>query len=232
MRRHSALAMMVVLALAGVASAQDSRPGIAVWVWENGGSYGQDAEDFAALGVGLQQMLMNEFAENSALRMVDRSQLKTLMDEQDLGASGRMDESTAARIGKIVGARYFIMGSFIDWYGDMQLVARIVNTETSELVTVSRARGEREELFSLVVELAQGITEDLSLPALPRQVQQERQGRAERIPHEAVRLYTKALLYADRGDNDRAIELFNRITQDFPQYTEAGEALEQLRSGT
>lgn len=232
MHRRSALALMTLLAVAGGVSAQESRPGIAVWVWENGGSYGQDAEDFAALGVGLQQMLMNEFAQNGGLRIVDRSQLKTLMDEQDLGASGRIDESTAARIGKIVGARYFIMGSFIDWYGDMQLVARVVNTETSELVTVSRARGERDELFSLVVELAKGITDDLSLPALPRQVQQGREERAERIPHEAVRLYTKALLYADRGDSDRAIELFSQITKDFPQYTEAGEALKQLRSGS
>jgi TolB-like protein len=223
---------MALLAVAGSVSAQDSRPGVAVWVWENGGSYGQDAEDFAALGVGLQQMLMNEFVENSGLRVVDRSQLKTLMDEQDLGASGRIDQSTAASIGKLVGAKYFVMGSFIDWYGDMQLVARIVNTETSELVTVSRARGEREELFSLVVQLAQGITEDLSLPALPRQVQQQREERAERIPHEAVKLYTKALLYADRGDNDRAIELFSQITRDFPQYTEAGQALEQLRAGS
>ncbi len=231
MRRRSACALIALMLLPAVAATQDSRPGIAVWAWENGGSYGQEKEDFEALGVGLQQMLMNELSQNSALRVVDRAELKTLIEEQDLGASGRVDEATAARIGNLVGAKYFVMGAFIDWYGDMQLVARVVNTETGELGTTARARGEREELFTLIVELADGITKNLSLPALSQQVKREREERAERIPHEAVRLYTRALLYADRGETDRAIELFNQITTDFPQYTEAGEALEQLRSG-
>jgi TolB-like protein len=231
MRKRWACTLIALMLLPALTAGQDSRPGIAVSAWENGGSYGQEKEDFEALGVGLQQMLMNELSQNGALRVVDRAELKTLMGEQDLGASGRVDEATAARIGKLVGAKYFVMGAFIDWYGDMQLVARVVNTETGELGTTARARGEREELFSLVVELAGGITENLSLPSLSQQVKREREERAERIPHEAVRLYTKALLYADRGERDRAIELFNQITTDFPQYTEAGEALEQLRSG-
>jgi TolB-like protein len=213
------------------AATQDSRPGVAVMTFANGGSYGQDKEDFEALTVGLQQMLITEFAQNSQLRVVDRTSLNELLAEQDIGASGRVDEATASRIGKLVGAKYMILGSFTDLYGEMRLDTRIVDVETSEIEKAHYVRGEREGMFSLVVDLAEGITDELSLPALERQAMNQRKERAEEIPHEAVRMYTKALLAQDRGDTDRAIELFSRITSDFPAYTEAGEALKQLRSG-
>ncbi len=197
----------------------------------DGGSYGQEKEDFEALTIGLQQMLTTELAANTNLRIVDRSRIKeVMMAEQDLGASGRVDAGTAARIGKIVGARYVVMGGFVDWFGDMRLDGSVVSVETTEIVKVQRARGNREELFSLVVELADGLTRGLNLPPLARQALQERERRSEEIPHEAVVLYTRALFYADRGDNERARELFSQITREFPAYTEASEALRQLRT--
>jgi TolB-like protein len=222
---------MVLLLVPALAVAQDSRPGIAVMPFADGGSFGQDKEDFEALTVGVQQMLITELAVNTQLRVVDRSRIRQIMEEQDLGASGRVDEQTAARIGKIVGAKYMVLGGFVDFYGEMRFDARIVNVETSELEKAHYVRGDREEMFSLVVDLANGITKELSLPTLQRQVLQEREQRAEEIPHEAVRMYTKALLAQDRGDTERAIELFSQITTDFPAYTEASEALKQLRAG-
>jgi len=205
---------------------QDTRPGIAVMTFENGGSYGQDAEVFDALRVGMQQMLMTELAQNNALRIVDRAQLKSLLEEQDLGASGRVDPNTAARIGKVVGAKYMVFGSFIDFYGDFRVDARIINTETSEFVQAARVRDKREKLYDLVVELGEQITHNLSLPALPAEVREARASRD--IPAEAVTLYSRALFYQDRGLTDRAIELFRRVQKEFPEMTEATESLRQL----
>ena len=51
------------------------------------------------------------------------------------------------------------------------------------------------------------------------------------MPTEALTLYSRALLYTDRGNNERAIELYNRAIEVFPEYTEAKEALRQLRQG-
>jgi hypothetical protein len=49
------------------------------------------------------------------------------------------------------------------------------------------------------------------------------------IPPEAITLYSRAQVYEDGGQKDRAIELYRRISQDFPQMTEAKEALQQLQ---
>jgi len=209
-------------------AAQDSRPGIAVLPFMNGGSYGQEAEDYDALRVGMQQMLTTEFAMNPGLRVVDRSRLTELMKEQDLGASGRVDAATAAKIGKLVGAKYMVMGGFVDTWGNMRLDIQIVNTETSEIVKADRSTFKREELSTAVVNAASKITNDLSLPALPKEVQAKREERAKKIDPQAVAYYTKGLLYQDRGDNDKAKELFNKAIAAFPQYTEAQDALRQI----
>ena len=74
-----ALAAGVATSQAAVAQgSQDSRPGVAVMPFDNGGSYGQNKEDFDALSVGMQQMLTTEFAANPALaetHVADATQL-------------------------------------------------------------------------------------------------------------------------------------------------------------
>jgi TolB-like protein len=215
--------------LAGLAvpvQAQDTRPGIAVFPFNNGGSYGQDKENFEALEVGMQQMLTTEFAQNPALRVVDRTQIKGLLAEQDLAAQGRVDANTAAKIGKVVGAKWVVLGGFIDFYGDMRLDARIVNVETSEILRTEKGRDKRENLYNMVTKLATDITRGVSLPALPRQAMEQRENR--KVPTEAVTYYSRALLYQDRGNKEKAAELFNRAIEVFPEYSEAKQGLQQL----
>lgn len=210
-----------------VAQGQDTRPGIAVFAFSNGGSYGQQKEDYDALERGMAGMLISELAANPALRVVERENIQRLVDEQNLGASGRVDAQSAARIGKLVGARYAVMGSFIDLYGDFRVDVRVVNVETSEIIKTEKASMQREHLFDLVRNLSAALNKDLNLPALPRQVSEQRMNR--QVPTEALTFYSRALLYQDRGQRDKAIEYYNRALSVFPQYTEASEGLRRLQ---
>ena len=230
-RSVGVLALAAGLAAPQVArgQGQDMRPGIAVLPFENGGSYGQDKEAFDALQVGMQQMLITELAQNGQLRIVERGRIKDLLAEQDLGAGGRVDANTAAKIGKLVGAKYMVMGGFIDFYGDMRIDARIVNVETAELVKTVKEQDKREKLYTLVVSLASDITKGVNLPALPRQAMEQRESR--QVPTEALTLYSRALLYQDRGDAQKAAELFTKALDAFPDYTEAKEGLRQVKQG-
>jgi TolB-like protein len=229
MRWRSILMVALALGVAAPAAVQaqnDTRPGVGIMPFENGGSFGQNSEDFEALTIGLQQLVMTELAINTNLRIVTRSQLDLLMSEQDLGASGRVDAATAARIGKLVGARYMVMGGFIDLYGNMTMTSQLVDTETGVIIKAEKVTDKTENIYPMVVQLADQITRGADLPALSSQVMNQRLERE--IPQEAVRLYTRAMLYEQRGNTERAVELYTQVTREYPQYTEAQQALEQI----
>jgi TolB-like protein len=211
-----------------VVHGQDSRPGIAVWAFENGGSYGQDAEDFEALRVGLQQILITELARNPSMRVVERTHLNALIREQDLGADGRVAAGTAARVGQLVGARYMVLGGFVDFYGDFRIDVRVVNVETGELVQTQTVADKRDDLYQLIVDLAQELTQNVNLPALSNEEELEEQARE--IPVEALTLYSRAIFFEDRGDTARAVDFYSRAVEKFPDYTEATERLQQLQA--
>jgi tetratricopeptide (TPR) repeat protein len=100
--------------------------------------------------------------------------------------------------------------------------------ETSEIINAQGVRGDRENMFDMVVELADKVTRGVELEPLSNNIIQERKD--IKLSEEAVRLYTKGLFYAERGDNDRAIELFSQVTREFPEYTPAHEALRLARA--
>jgi curli biogenesis system outer membrane secretion channel CsgG len=64
-------------------------------------------------GVGrdLQDMLINELAAINAFSLLERSELDAVLGEQDLGASGRIDSATRAKIGQLKGAQYLVTAS-------------------------------------------------------------------------------------------------------------------------
>ncbi len=206
---------------------QDTRPGIAVLPFNNGGSYGQGKEDFDALERGIAGMMISELSQNPAARVVERQEVQRLLDEQNLSAQGRVDPQTAAKVGKLVGARYTVLGTFIDFYGDFRVDVRLVNTETGEIVKTESERMQRDHMFDIIRNIAARLMKDANLPALQRQASDQRMGR--QIPTEALTYYSRALLYSDHGQKDKAVEMFNRAIDIFPGYAEAKEGLQRVQ---
>jgi hypothetical protein len=157
--------------------------------------------------------------------------IRELLAEQDLAADGRVDRETAARVGKIVGARYAFLGGFNYMNGRFYLDGRIDDGETSEVVKALRVDDKGENMYGVILELAERIMKDLKLPPLAVEQRQERQSRGGgSIPRQAVILYSQAQFFQDRGQKDKAKELYRRITTEFPRLTEAKEALRRIEA--
>jgi len=223
-----ALLPLAVAGLGAQARGQDTRPGIAVMPFDNGGSYGQDKENFDALQKGIAGMLISELAQNPAARVVEREDIQKLLEEQSLATAGRVDPQTAAKVGKLVGARYVVLGTFIDFYGDFRVDARLVNVETSEIVKVESDRMQRDHLYDIIRAVAGKLMKDASLPPLPKQASDQRMSR--QVPTEALTYYSRALLYQDRGQRDKAVAMYEQAIAVFPDYSEAAEGLKRLQN--
>jgi curli biogenesis system outer membrane secretion channel CsgG len=63
------------------------------------------------MGYELQDMLASELASTKAFQVLERKEINAVIGEQDLGASGRIDPRTRAKIGKIKGAQYLVAGT-------------------------------------------------------------------------------------------------------------------------
>jgi len=228
-----ARAVMTVLGLVPVLlgaqqRGQDTRPGLAVFPFTNGGSYGQGKEDFDALERGIAGMMISELAQNPAARVVERQEIQRIVDEQNLVGQNRVDPQTAAKIGKLVGARYVVAGTFIDFYGDFRVDVRLVNVETGEIIKTESERMQRDHMFDIIRNVAARLMKDANLPALQRQASDQRMGR--QVPTEALTYYSRGLLYADRGQKDKAADMFQHAIDIFPGYAEAQDGLQRVKS--
>lgn len=66
---------------------------------------------YGGAGNDLSGMLTNELASTEKFRVVERAKLGHVLDEQDLGASGHVSKASAAKVGKLTGAQYLVMGT-------------------------------------------------------------------------------------------------------------------------
>lgn len=65
------------------------------------------------IGTGATDMLTNELVKNKNYEVMERAQLAQVMQEQRLGATGAVDDSTAAQMGKTIGLNYIVYGRIL-----------------------------------------------------------------------------------------------------------------------
>lgn len=213
------------------AAQQDARPGMAVLDFDIGATIGQDPDDYQALRKGLAAMTLSELTANPAVRMVERAQLQQILQEQNLGREGRVDPQTIVQIGRLIGARYMVTGTLYDVRGDFRIDGRLWDAETGQILRTQRVRGRLDNVFDLVTQLAQQLMHDANLPALERRAMDEFRQQNPAPPQQAVMAYSRAVLYADRGDTQRAVEQYRRAIQAFPLYTQAKTDCNRLQAG-
>lgn len=230
--RKSMLLMGILgtMAAAGRAQTPDTRPGIAVLPFTNGAIQ----PELAPLSKGFQGMLNAQLKMNTRLRIVDREQVQTILAEQQLGASGQLDPATLVRVGKIVGARYMIYGSYMTDPSKTMVITLIAfDTETSEQIFADNStKGKTDKVFELIAKASDLAIQKLQLPQLPAGSPAAREAAAtteknKGAPLTAAVLYARALEAQDLGKTAEAITLYKQVVSQFP-YPAAEEALAKL----
>jgi len=215
------------IALAWPLQAQDAGRSLAVLPFENTGSYGQDKEVSDALQLGIPAMLASALAAHPGLRVADPNRVRQELEAQHLGPAGRVDAATSGQVGKAVGARYSVTGSFADFYGKFRINARVVDAETGEIVKVvsndEAKLQDRSQLGLIISAVSEKIVTATGLPPSPTS------GGARDIPTEALIQYSRGLLYETRGDKSKAADAYQQALRAYREYPEAREGLRRVR---
>ncbi len=216
-RTRSLLPALLLLGTSQLAAqANDTRPTLAVLYFTNSALV--DFDSYAPLSKGMAEMLINEIAQNSGVRVVERDRLQPVLEEQNLQNSDRVDKETAVKLGKTLGARHMLMGSFvIDPNRNLRIDVRAVNTETSAIEYVKTVSGKADQLLQLVIDLGQQINAGLKLPALKTA---SATIPAAKNPNQfkALMAMSQALEAEDKDDMEGAATLYRTAVALAPEY--------------
>jgi curli biogenesis system outer membrane secretion channel CsgG len=72
------------------------------------------------VGRSLTQMLTNELAARATFTVVERQKLRDVLEEQNLGESGRITPGQGAAIGRLTGAQFLVTGTVTAFEEDAQ----------------------------------------------------------------------------------------------------------------
>lgn len=109
------------------------------------------------LGEILSEGITDGLNKVPGIRVVERHRLKAVMDEIGLGMSGAVDEKTAVRVGKLLGANHLLLGSFMKFRSQVRVNARVVRTETGEITGTAKVTGQFEDILELEGKVVDGI---------------------------------------------------------------------------
>jgi curli biogenesis system outer membrane secretion channel CsgG len=111
MCRYSVIACGFVLALASQSFAQ-AKIKVAIWEFDNNAAHTYWYWD--KMGPAARNIIDTAFSENKLLSnkfsVVERDKLNLVLKEQGLAQSGAVDPATAAKVGKILGVKFIILG--------------------------------------------------------------------------------------------------------------------------
>ncbi|MBI4544837.1 MAG: hypothetical protein HY703_06565 [Gemmatimonadetes bacterium] len=222
MRTRTFLVPLVLLAFSTSLLAQEPASGGAtVAVLDFTGS-SLTLQEASAVGKGLAGMIITELAGRPGVRVIERQQLQSVLQEQKLALSGRVDDATALEIGKLLGAQYLITGAAtLGLAKDARLDIRVLNVETSEILRAQKVTGKQEDFLDMVVKIADQFSRDLKLKVPAREP-------AVEVPFQAIIFYSQGLDFEDKGQPERAIEMYRKALAAFPGHREAKAALERL----
>lgn len=181
-----------------------------------------EAGNSVNLGKAVSAMLVSEFSGREGMRVVERAQLQALLTEQRLALSGRVEESSAVEIGKLLGAQYVFFGQVASIVDNLRMDIRAVDVETSEIISVLKKMDKTAELLGVVVWMADEFSDQLDLtpPAQRPQI--------ESIPVRATIEFSRAVDFEDKGDTDKAVQHYRAALEIYPNHRDAKRALERL----
>lgn len=115
------------------------------------------------LGAGVADSLSSKLSAVENLVVVERAQISNVIREAELGMTGLMDETQAPKLGKMMGAKTMVLGSYAGVKSGGKLLLRfnckIVEVETGRLIGGGGVRtdGVLDTIFDMEEKIAEGV---------------------------------------------------------------------------
>ena len=171
--------------------------------------------ELKSLQIGLTDLMIIDLSMVESLTVVERIKLQELYNEMGLSSTDVIDESTAPKMGKLLGANSLVTGTFTG-FGDKQwrIDPALGSVKKGELQTLGVQQGKISDFLQTEKDLVIEILKNLGIDVTPEEEKKIRQN----IPTESMQAflaYCRGLDYMDRGMYEEARKEFkNAISID------------------
>lgn len=181
---------------------------------------------FASLSEGFPSMMVNYLNGATDLKVIERQRVQWLLDELKLQRKADVvDQSTAVRTGKLLGATAVLFGNYIVFEDQMRVSARLVKVETGEILLARKVKGEPDAFFNLVKELSRDVTREINV----KMEEDTKTGSTTELL-DAQLAYSEGLTAMENENWQVARKKFKEALEHDPNYKLARQRLESLKT--
>lgn len=187
-------------------------------------SVGKYQEELGDLSKGLADFFEYDFSRFSDLKVVERDKIDYILKELKMVEEGKIDKATAVKAGKILGAQMMVFGSITQIDDDNAvMLARAVNVETSEIMTIAEKRG-KPNFVEMEKELVKELADQLNLMVTDHNSHLIDESATTDM--DAAKLYSMGLKYLDRYEYKKAYDFFKKAYEKDSNFAEAKRKME------
>ncbi len=221
--RAALLQLSAVLLLAfGCNAGAESRISVAVMPF----SASIDNKELRGLDRALSEMLITDLTALQSIEVVERSRLDEVFEEIQLGKDGFIDPSTAATIGKGVGAKTILTGSFFAMGDKLRIDARLIHVETGTVLLAEEITGSAADPFELEKKLQKKLIETMGLRLSA--LEKAEISTKPNADAGAAAAFGRAQTLRDAGDNEAARSEAEQALRLAPNFSQARDLLKSL----
>jgi len=201
-----------------------NRKTIAILYFDNS----SNNSDLDPLRKGLADMLISDLSNLKLLRVVEREKLEDVMKEIKLSNMQSFDSQTQQKIGKLLGAETILFGSYFELMGQFRIDAKIVKTETGEILKSEGVNGLTTDFMKLEKQLVWKLVRGLDIRFEEKEKAAIMDG--ESVTYESSMIFAQGLELYDLGDHDSALKKFQKALILSPSFTRAQQMIHKLKN--
>lgn len=112
--------------------------------------------DRSAASASFQTHMLNALFGRNRFQLVERRALEAILKEQNLSQTDLIDARSAVRVGRLAAAESVIAGDIIETRQGIEIVSRMIDTETTEILAMEDVYSDAKDMQSLK-KLANGM---------------------------------------------------------------------------
>ncbi len=178
-------------------------------------------QENAWLSKGIADMLISEIAGRGAVDVVERTNLKKILEEQQLSLTGLMDDRKAIELGKLLSANRLIYGAFIIKGATIVINGKLTETESGKITATFSTQGPLESILILQSDLAIKAQKALGIEV------KEKIKTTPEYSIQAVKKYYQGIDLLDKGAVEDARKKFEEASAIDPYYLKPYQGIEE-----